>query len=158
MKKLGSLVTMIVILCAGCSTLPENSAELQKTVIKWLEENKSLVKQSLVIAGIEIMNRAVSGDDRKAIANQMWALSTAYHSLASGEIVTQQKFDETVNSFTKGTGSSAVAKYSAQASILWASIFPKLKTAGAAKLATDYLVIFAEAAQQVAATYKEPDV
>lgn len=155
MKKFLILVSTIAIMCAGCGTFPETSKELGDKVISWLEDNKPLVKEALVLAGLEIIDRAVKPEDKKAIANQMWAISTAYYSLANGEIVTQQKFDETISSFTSGSVSPGFSKYASQASVLWSSIYPKLKSSGATKLATEYLILFAQAAQQVAASYKE---
>lgn len=85
----------------------------------------------------------------------MWTVSTAFYSLATGNVVTKEQLDATIASFTKGNKAPGFTKFIAQASVLWASIFPKLKLTNEVQLGLDYLNIFASAAQEVAATYKD---
>lgn len=143
-----------IILCA-CSIIPKNAEEFKEKTIEWLQDNKPLVKRGIILIGSEAMSRATGDAERKEISNQMWAVSTAFYSMATGEIVTKTKFDSTIAAFGKGGKSPSYTKYMAEVSIIWTSIFPRLNFTQGSQLAIDYLLIFAEAAQEVAATYKE---
>lgn len=160
MKKYILLISILTF--TGCGTIEkynslpssERYGFLKAEATSFLEGNKGLIKQSLIFAGLEIMDRTTSQEERKSISDQMYATSVAFNSLATGKVITTDQIEATLKSFSPDSDSTGYNQYISEATAIWSGIFGKLEISDNQKLVIDYLILFSEAAQEVAATYK----
>lgn len=136
----------------GCATNYDN---VKEQAVSWLEKNKDSVREALKIAGRKAMEYGVSPDERKEIANQMWAASTAFNSLATGKDVTAEQVRQTLIQFSAGTKSIQYKNFISEATVTWSFIYKNLNLSAKQNLVVDYLIIFSEVAQDVASSYTE---
>jgi hypothetical protein len=138
------------------ATSAEKAAAIQKDIVLHLSDSgfQAGVKNALVIAGRQALQRATSDSDRTEIANQMWAASSAFNSLASGNAVTAEQVDATAKSFAAGLDVKKYGDFLNAANLAWSLVYPKLKQADSSDLWRTWLIILADAAGQVAQSYK----
>jgi hypothetical protein len=173
MKK---VITILVLTCmmlmVGCvtltptySTLPANATSeqkaeaLQQDMVTHLKDPafQAGVKTALVVAGKIVMQKATSEGDREAIANQMWAWSSAFYSVANGTSVTVSQVDATMKSFTTSATANQYTSFIDAANVAWAMVYPELKSLDDSTLWVQWLNVFAGAAQEVAKAYATID-
>ena len=160
------LVSLVLAGFSGCSTYNEykqlppdqRQAFLKDKAIEFLSDDsvQKSIENSIVLAGIETLQRATSDDERTEICKQMYATAVAFNSLATGKILTADEIKKTVQSFSPNAG-AGYATYIAQLSIIWDGIEAKLKIGQTPQLIIDYAVLFGRAAQRSAATFIPPE-
>ena len=159
MKNLAILIASLAILVClnGCVSTSGSMTgpELKEAAIVYLQKDstKSTIKSALVIAGSELLQRVVDTElERNEIADQMFGLSKAFYSLATGEIITPEKFNAAVKSFAPNL--SRYSSYTAVFNLAYGLIYPKLQLTGDGKLGVDYLILMAQSAEEVAEPYR----
>lgn len=161
MKKI-LLSIILAVQFTGCASyqaykaLPpeERAAFVKAEAVTWLKNNKSNVKTAIINVGLLALKNGTSDADRTIIANQMWSAAVAFRSLATGTIVSGDDIATTLKQFGRKSGSQTYDNYISDVSLLWSGIFSHLQMSENSQLAIDYLLIFAEAAEEVAAQNK----
>jgi len=170
MNKIITAATGITLaLTVGCSTIAPNSSALPSTattadraaalkadVVLQLKNPavQNGFKNALVLAGRQAMQRATSDADRVAIANQMWAAASAFNSLVTGTAISADQVSATVNSFTTGLDVAKYGDFINAANLAWSLVYPQLQSADDSGLWRTWMGILADAATQVASSYK----
>ena len=141
----------------GCETTPGGSDEGESLVSKaanFIDDHRDWLKKGLVAIGENLLSQQKDENDRKMIADQMWAVSTAFYSLSTGEAVTQDKFKSVISTFSGSNKIQGYSKYLEDISMVWSVVYPNLKVLNDPSKWKDYLILCAEAAQEVAQNYK----
>lgn len=162
MKPLRTYLSIVLVLFAlsflqGCQTTSSHMTgpELKQAAIDYLakDSTKSTIKSALVIAGSELLQRTVETDlERTEIADQMFGLSKAFYSLATGAIVTPETFNAAIKSYAPSL--SRYSQYMAVFNLAYGLIYPKLVLTGNGQLGVDYLLLMAQSAEEVAEPYR----
>lgn len=146
-----SLLLGLSIFTQGCATTESGQSPVDKAV-EFIDSHRDWLKAGLVALGKNLLNKQTDEYSRKQIANQMWSLSIAFNSLATGETVTKERFGSAITSFSGASSAPGYTQYLSDASVIWGIIYPSLKTLNEPNKWKEYLVLASEAAQEVAAS------
>lgn len=160
-KLIGFLIPLLLIQgCAGShyAELPTTASSGDKNAAiiadarEWLSSpaHQKMIHDLLPPIGKLAINHAVSDEDKQDIRNELFSVSNAFTSLATGQFVSPEEVNKTIESFNTEIDSSKYSDFTDEANLLWVLVYGNLKLVNDPSLTKTWLLILADAAQKAA--------